>query len=252
MSDRKQRPRTRNELESQGPNYHHPESQYPDNYHSVSPHMATYASYPPPPRQQYAYPYHQYHGHRGDPSSSPPEGFHPPLHRYLPRSNPNAVSPESGQVMPAEFMSPPSNVKRRTLTPGSSLTPSKRARTGAFLPLVLFHCRCCSLSVESQEWHSYGLFSYVFYFVSYILKFGRKSCLSDCWILRSLARRLVFYLSSSGLPIMWDLSSIFRTFHTYEGYVRWFCNGSPSVLSCLTKTNKTDVACAFTFSIMIH
>jgi hypothetical protein len=103
--------------------------------------MPPYASYPPP-RQHYGHPYP---GPYGPPpprnfgpdhmASSPPQGFHPPLHRYPPPSGRNltAVTPESGQMMPADFMSPPSNMKRRTLTPGSSLSPSKKARTGAFI-----------------------------------------------------------------------------------------------------------------------
>lgn len=137
MSDRKPRPRTTGRDPPSEEAYHRSQEQHPPpHYYQPAPppppHMATYASYPP--RQQFAPPpYPHYHGpppHRGDPAASPPsEPFHPPLHRYQPRRNP--ITPESGQLVPAEFVSPPSNVKRRTLTPGShSLTPSKRARTG--------------------------------------------------------------------------------------------------------------------------
>ena len=142
MSDRKPRPRSRDELEIAPEGPHHYDPSFPPYYQSSHHPMATYANYPPPPRQQYPYPYPPYPGHRSDPASSPPEGFHPPLHRYPPRRNPTAVSPESSQAMPAEFMSPPPNMKRRALTPGSSLTPSKRARTGeSFLSLLPFSVR---------------------------------------------------------------------------------------------------------------
>jgi len=88
-------------------------------------------------RPPHGYPYPGPYAHPGmmgqDHTASPPQqGFHPPLHRPYPGPggrNMTAVTPDSGQVMPAEFMSPPSNMKRRTMTPGSSLSPSKRARS---------------------------------------------------------------------------------------------------------------------------
>eukprot|EP00980_Cylindrotheca_fusiformis_P029188 scaffold22748_cov182-Cylindrotheca_fusiformis.AAC.2 len=143
MSSRKAPPRARSgggEGSDSG-QYHQPDSSYYP-YQSAPPqqHMPPYASYPPP-RQQYGHPYP---GPYGPPpprnfapdymASSPQQGFHPPLHRYPPPTGRNmtAVTPESGQIMPADFMSPPSNMKRRTLTPASSLSPSKKARSGAF------------------------------------------------------------------------------------------------------------------------
>lgn len=100
--------------------------------------MSTYASYPP--RHQYGHPPPPYGGWqpgmRGDPMSSPPsEGFHPPYHRYPPRPNAAAVTPEQAHMVPpVEFMSPPSNVKKRPFASTSSLSPSKRVRTGKKTP----------------------------------------------------------------------------------------------------------------------
>ena len=146
MSTRKAppRPRAGTGEPSEAGHYHQPESPY---YYQSAPtqqqpqqHMA-YTAYPP--RQHYGHPYPPHYANRnmgpGDPmaSSSPQGGFHPPLHRYPPRGrNLTAVTPDSGHVVPADFMSPPSNVKRRALTPGSSLSPSKKARTGTFFNII--------------------------------------------------------------------------------------------------------------------
>ena len=142
MSSRKDPPRTRpgsGEGSDSGP-YHPHEPQYYPQYQSAPPQQHMH-QYPPGyhMRPPHGYPYP---GHYGPPgmmapdhtASSPQQGFHPPLHRYPGpgASNMTAVTPDSGQIMPAEFMSPPSNMKRRTMTPGSSLSPSKRARSGAF------------------------------------------------------------------------------------------------------------------------
>ncbi len=136
MSDRK--PKARREgAEHEG--YHYPPEHHPPpHYHGQSappPHpMSAYATYPP--RHPYGHPplpYGGWHpGMRADPMSSPPaDGFHPPYPRYPPRPNPTAVTPEQAQMMPpAEFMSPPSNVKKRPYGLTSSLSPSKRVRAG--------------------------------------------------------------------------------------------------------------------------
>ena len=149
MSDRKPRARTRRELDEESAADYYQHYQHHPNPPRYQPpqHMAAYAAYPPPPRQQFAYPPYPQYGHaRGgehlsSSSAAMHEGFHPPAHPYPPRPSATAVTPESGQLLPAEFISPPSNVKRRQLTPGSSITPSKKARKGkvTFLFVVLTH-----------------------------------------------------------------------------------------------------------------
>lgn len=136
MSDRK--PTSRREGVDQEGYHYPPEHPPPPHYYNQSATpihpMSTYASYPP--RHQYGHPPPPYGGWqtgmRGDPMSSPPsEGFHPPYHRYPPRPNAAAVTPEQAQMVPpVEFMSPPSNVKKRPFASTSSLSPSKRVRTG--------------------------------------------------------------------------------------------------------------------------
>lgn len=147
MSDRK--PGARREgAEQEG--YHHPADQPPPPhfYHQSGPppppHMTTYANYPP--RQQYASypPYGAWQpGMRNDHLPSPPsDGFHPPYHRYPPRRNPTAVTPDQGHMVPpAEFMSPPSTVKKRPFASSSSLSPSKRIRKGKLSRAPYCHWR---------------------------------------------------------------------------------------------------------------
>jgi hypothetical protein len=140
MSSRKPAPRLRTGTSESADSNHFPPDSY--NHYNPSaptqqPHGAAYAGYPPRQHYAHAYPGHYPPRNMGPDqlSSSPPQGFHPPLHQgYPPPSGRNltAVTPESGQIMPPDFMSPPSNMKRRPLTPGSSLSPSKKPRPGAF------------------------------------------------------------------------------------------------------------------------
>jgi hypothetical protein len=187
MSDHQRaRNTTRRELETEqelAPDYPHSHEQH--YYQPTRPpsHMATYANYPP--RQQYPPPpYPPYHGApRNDISASPPsDGFHPPVHRYAPRRNP--ITPESSQMVPAEFMSPPSKVKRRGLSPRShSLTPSKRARTGRFSQhffVIVDHAYWIGcFSVESRKDTVPSRLLHLFVFLSYVMKFCRMAALSD-------------------------------------------------------------------------
>jgi hypothetical protein len=195
MTDRK--PRARREVAEQEASSHYPhhpaeQGPPPPHYYQSAPpppHMAAYASYPT--RQQYAHSYAAWQpGMRGDPASSPPaEGFHPPpYHRYPPRRNPTAVTPEQGHLAPpAEFMSPPSNVKRRPFASGSSLSPSKRLRTGTFLAHGVRSLRCFhSLGCNSRSPLSHRIasicpcmYGFILAKVPYVLKFGRVTCLSD-------------------------------------------------------------------------
>lgn len=156
MSDQKQSERTRRELEvgSEGPQYQYQQHQqhqpYPPRVYSAPPqHMAAYAAYPPPPqRQQYGYPPNPYpppYGHRMGPGDhhigSPPiqpsdgSGFHPPAYRYPTRDQSSAVTPESSRLVPAEFISPESSVKRGSIA-ATAITPSKKARKGMFSSLL--------------------------------------------------------------------------------------------------------------------
>jgi len=146
MSSRKDPPRPRpgsGEGSDSGP-YHPPESQYYHHYQSAPPQqpMHPYPGYPM--RPHYGHPGHPYPPPYGPPgmmapdhtASSPQQGFHPPLHRYHAPSGRNmtAVTPDSSQIMPTEFMSPTSSMKRRTMTPASSLSPIKRARSDGKSP----------------------------------------------------------------------------------------------------------------------
>jgi len=114
-------------------------------------HMGFYGNYPPR-HHQYPPPPYGWPGMSGggDPMSSPPpEGFHaappPPFdHRYDGRRNPTAVTPDAHVMPPAEFLSPPSNVKKRSLATNSSLSPSKRVCKGT--PSFRHHCSRCWLS----------------------------------------------------------------------------------------------------------
>jgi hypothetical protein len=124
-----------------GASDHHDGYQYPPEhsarqyYQSAPPppQMAFYGSYPP----RLPYPHPPYTGWSGmvggDPMSSPPpEGFHPPPFdpRFDGRRNATAVTPDTHVMPPAEFMSPPSNVKKRSCTSSNSLSPSKRVCQG--------------------------------------------------------------------------------------------------------------------------
>ena len=117
--------------------YHYPpEPHIPQYYQSAPPpppHMTYYGGYPP--HYQYPPPPHgSWPGMAGgDRMSSPPsEGFHPPGFdpRYDGRRNATAVTPDTHIMPPAEFLSPPSNVKKRSGASSNSLSPSKRVCKG--------------------------------------------------------------------------------------------------------------------------
>ena len=117
------------------PPYYYPPQSAPTQQQTQQP-MTAYPTYPP--TQHYGHPYPPHYGNRNmgyDPlPNSSPQGLLAP-HMPYPRTGRNltAVTPESGNLLPADFRSPPSNMKRRTLTPGSSISPSKKARpSGAF------------------------------------------------------------------------------------------------------------------------
>lgn len=91
------------------------------------PHPSYHPGFPPPPR-------HEYPAH---PMDRHPYSHGPPPHHYHPRHYPpppgasaNAVSPETGQLMPPEYFSPAAPGKRRAFTPDGGSPASKRRRPG--------------------------------------------------------------------------------------------------------------------------
>ena len=91
------------------------------------PHPSYHPGFPPPPRHEYpAHPMDRHPYSHGP----PPPHYHPRHYPPPPGASANAVSPETGQLMPPEYFSPAAPAKRRAFTPNSGSPASKRRRPG--------------------------------------------------------------------------------------------------------------------------